>query len=393
MRCRVERHEARSLTTLHVTVHESLRELDAAEWDSLVRPGSGFHGYRALRVFEEGGLVDCPLRYFCFRDEHGQLVAHATAFVIRTSLVLLPKGALRDAVGWIRKLWPGFLRPRMLEFGCPISPDSPLCTRDNVVTGDLLDVLARAADAEAARSGIHYVVIRDFERRDLQPTAGLHPDFVLVSNLPTTVLHIRWATFEDYLSSMRSRYRTKVVRGLALAERAGLTARMRLAFSDMAIDLVREWKNVHDHADVCTREELTAEFYRHIGGALEGGCRLIEILRDGRRVAHALAVVDGRWLRWIFFGRDRAEDRDGAYFLAIASVVRLAIDERLEAVEMGLTTYLSKTDFGADMVPLWILIRFRGAIRSRWVPRFLRFFNPVPLVRRHQVFRPDAGGA
>jgi predicted N-acyltransferase len=378
---------------LRVTVHRSLRELDETEWDSLVRPGRGFHRYRALRVFEEGGLVDCPPRYFCFRNENGELVAHATAFLIRTSLLILPKGAMRDAIGWLRKSWPGFLRPRMLEFGCPIGPESPICTRDDVVTGELLHALAEAADAEAALSRINFVVIRDFERRALPPTAGLYPDFIQVSNLPTTVLDIRWSTFEDYLSRMRSRYRAKVLRGLALAERAGLTSRVRPAFSDIAAELVREWRNVHDHADVCTREELGAQFYRNIGDGLEGRCRLIEIVRGGRRVAHALAVIDGRWLRWIFFGRDCPEDRDGAYFLAIASVVRLAIEERLEAVEMGLTTYSPKTDFGADMIPLWLLIRFRGTIRSRLMPRLLRFFNPVPVARRRKIFGPDAGRA
>ncbi|USX21734.1 GNAT family N-acetyltransferase [Oxalobacteraceae bacterium OTU3REALA1] len=371
-----------------ITVHNSLQDIDESEWDSIVPLENAFHGHRAQLFFEQEGLVNWPPRYFCFRNEQGELVAHATAYLIPTSLVIFSSGIVRSVVDWIRTFWPAFLQPTMLECGCPISPGNPVCVRGDVDRKLLLKALAKAADMEASKTNVKFVVIRDFEDNDLPFTQGItESGYIQIANLPTTLLQIRWGNFEAYLKDLRTKYRAKVRRGMTIALRAGLTTKVRDVFAESAEDLVREWQNVHDHADEYAREELTTEFYAGIGQGLDGRCRLIEVLQDGQRVAHALAVIDGRLLRWLFFGRKKPMDRDGAYFLVISAVVRLAIEEQLATVEMGLTTYSPKTDFGAEMIPLWVFVRFRGTILGKALPLFVKFFNPVPQIRQRKVFR------
>jgi len=377
------------MTELHISVHKSINEIDESEWNSIVPAGKCFQKYRTLMFFEDGGLIDCPPRYFCIRNDAGELLAHVTAYLIRTSLVIFSKGLVRGAVDWIRNIWPTFLRPRTLEFGCPISPGNSFCSRD-INFSELHQLLVKAAKQEASKSNIKIVVFRDFYQHDLLVAKKLAKNgFIQIAMLPTTILRVRWRNFDDYLQDMRARYRAKVRRGLSIANRSDLSVRISSSFSEDSEQLADEWRNVHEHADEYSREELTPQFYRGIGKAMHDECRLIEVLRGGNRVAHALVVFDGEILRWLFFGRSRPEERDGAYFLVIAAVIELAIQERLDIVEMGLTTYFPKTDFGAEMVPLWAFALFRGAIFGKLMPIFVHFFNPIPEIMNRTVFRKD----
>ena len=69
-------------------------------------------------------------------------------------------------------------------------------------------------------------------------------------------------------------------------------------------------------------------------------------------------------LRCIFFGWGIARAQDGVCFLAIATIVCVAIEAGSEEIEMGLTTCLPKIHFGAKVTPLFMLARVRG-----WVPQ------------------------
>lgn len=372
---------------LNVSVHLSIRDICEAEWDSIVPSGSGFQKYRMLLFLEEEGLINWPARYFCFRNGDNELVAHVVAYVIRTSLAIFSRGYVRNAVDKIRKVWPSFLQPRTLEFGWPISPGFPVCARYDIPTSEVLNELAQAAEEEATRCKVKIIVIRDFLENEFQSAACLsNHGFEKTGNLPTAILRIKWKSFDEYLADMRSRYRAKVRRGLAIAERSGLSVHIRQSFPDIGEELVREWRNVHEYAEEYSREELTAAFYNGFGAGTEGQGKLIEVLCDGRRVAHSLVFVDGGILRWLFFGRNHPEARDGAYFIVIAEIIRMAIEQQLEIVEMGLTTYSPKTDFGAQAIPLWIFVRFRGAILGRFLPSFINLLNPIPVAKPRKVF-------
>lgn len=132
---------------------------------------------------------------------------------------------------------------------------------------------------------------------------------------------------------------------------------------------------------------MTAEFFRNVNPALGSRCCLLQILDGERMVANALVASDGPLLRWILFGREDGEARNGAYFLVIARIIEFAIEQAFKRIEMGLTTYSPKTDFGAQMVPLWIFARARGVLPRTLVPKLFCLFNSVPEVRERACFR------
>ena len=378
---------SRAASILDVTVHESIHEINPAEWNEIVEEGSVWQTHAALALLEDGGLENCRVRYLTFRTVDGRLAAHSAVYIMETDLLIFSQGLMKRLLDKVRRVAGNFLRPRVLECGCPVSAGNPLCRRDGITYADILGPLCDALERLAAKEGIRFILLRDFIEEDVPELTRLtEHGFTRIPNLPTTQLRIRWRSFDEYLAAMRSRHRQKIRRGLGLAQKSGLTARWKDEFSGMAEELMRQWSNVNQQAKEYSRDRLTREFFRHVNSAFGSRCRLVEIFKGGRMVAHALVASDGTLLRWLLFGRENREARDGAYFLVIASIIEFAIKEGLDLIEMGLTTYSPKTDFGAQMVPLSMFLRVRG-VPSTVVPKLFHLLNPVPEVRNRASFK------
>lgn len=373
-----------------VAVHDSIREVDASEWDEIVGEGRVLQTHAWLAVLEEGGLEDCPPKYFVFRMADGRIAAHLAAYMIETSLLMFSRGFLKALVERIRTVVPKFLKARILECGSPVALGNPLSLREGIDFADLAGPLCRALDDVAAKAKIRLIVLRDFLEDEITIFSNLERQgFNRIPNLPNTELAIRWATFEEYLADMRSHHRYTLRKRLRIAKASNLTSRFQIEFSGMAEQFVRQMTTVNDHAKEYSRQLLGPDFYRGVSAALGRHCRILEILQDQRLVAHALVIFDGKILRWLFFGREQGGVRDGVYFLAVARIVNLAIDEGMELVDMGLTSYRSKTEFGARVVPLWMYVRIRG-VPGRLLPGILRYLNPVAEIQRRDIFKPTA---
>lgn len=372
---------------MNVEILHSIKDCSQAEWDSLVDDGRFYKKYEWLLALEAGALIDCPIRYLLVRDEKGKLLAHATVCLVRTSLVLFSTGLLRTIVTGIRHLFPNFLFARLVECSLPVGLGNPICTSPGVELADVIRTIANGIHRIAAEEKLRIMVIRDFSDAELSSTSSLVADgFVLMGNLPTTELKISWASFDQYIASMRSRYREKVKRGLRIAEQSQLTATILSRFDDISQKLAQQMDNVAKEATEYTRENIGAQFYDTVSKENSGRFEVIAISNAEAVVAHGLVMTDGDCLRWIFFGRDTLK-RTGAYFLTIASIIRLAISRRIAKVDMGITTYSPKTDFGARVLDLWIYVRCRGRIIGPILPIVARRLNRISSVGHRDVFK------
>jgi len=369
-------------------IHYSVNDINKLEWNALVSQEEIFQTYDALSFFEKKGLVDYPPVYIIFRDEKNQMLAHTTAYIIKTDLLIFSRGILKKGVEQIRRLFPNFLKFDILECGCPISPGSPISLRNKSDLSNVINLLANALDILAKERSVNLMLIRDFyETNDDYFCEFTKENYVAIDNLPTTLLNIRWGSFEQYVSTMRNRYRSKIYRGLKIAKASNLSVEFSKTFSSESEELSLQWQNVSKNAKEYSREHLTSDFYKYIGNGLNQQCLLLRIMRNQDMVAHALLAIDNKKLRWLFFGRKEEGSRDGAYFLAIANIVKFAIDNDFHSIEMGLTTYSPKTDFGASMVPLWMYLKCRHKSLNFFIPKMYAYFNKKVNVNVRKVFK------
>jgi hypothetical protein len=205
-----------------------------------------------------------------------------------------------------------------------------------------------------------------------------------VESLPNTYLDIEWRSPREYLDAMQSYYRSKLLRHL---RKCG-DVRHELVddFRELADELCEQWMAVHQRASVYQREVLTPCFYREFSSNAGVRSKALLFYRNGQLTAHALLLLDGDLLRWLYVGR-RNPANDSLYIFIAHKVIETAILLGMRRVEMGLTTYSIKQDLGAQVIPVQAALRSP----SRWFNSFLgrgyKLFNSTPIIPNKRIFK------
>jgi hypothetical protein len=71
-------------------------------------------------------------------------------------------------------------------------------------------------------------------------------------------------------------------------------------------------------------------------------------------------------------------------------IVRHAIEARLRWIKLGITTYVAKTDLGAEMVPLYMYMKHRTWLFPKLSPWLFRKMTPLPEPIDKNVFKHGA---
>jgi predicted N-acyltransferase len=379
---------------LKTSVFDRLSEVPAATWNSLLAGQATVYGTDFWGVIEDSGLNDIHCRYILVSDDDGNPIAAAGFYTITTDIAIFAPRWLRRLLIGVRRLMPGFLRVRILECGTPITLVSrPYAARpgadDSAIIVALHDVLMRVARAEG-----HFLVLwRDFEAS----AAGLRPalerlGYHWAAGMPNTYVDIRWDSVEEYLSALKSYYRSKLLRHLRINREAQVSCRLVDDFAALADTMCRQWFVVHNQADEFEREVLTPAFYREFSARLGARSRALLFYRGEDMVGHALLYLDGDMLRWLYFGRNEARN-DSLYILVAYSVIEAAIALGAKRVEMGITTYPVKQDVGARIEQTHIAVRARSGFINRFVGAVYPLLNSPPSVRDREVFKQSLAAA
>ena len=346
---------------IHAQVYEAIHEVDASLWDELLGDRSLTFTHAFWRLIEESGLNDFRYRHVLFTDDDGQPVGQTSFYLVTTDAAIFAPQPLRHALEWVRRVFPDFLKLKMLECGTPIILNSPaLVLHHDLELADIMPVWHATLLKHARAHRVHVMVLRDFETAE-QPWCvqlrgcGYH----IVAGLPNTYLDVRWLSIEDYRDDLKSYYRSKINSHLRKNAEQDVRHDLVEDFADLADELCRQWLVVHERANEFQREILTPDFYRGLSVRMGGAAKVLRFFREGVFVGHALLLHDRDTLRWLYFGRSTPVN-NSLYLYVVQAVIETAIDLRVKRIEMGLTTYPIKQDAGARLEPIHF------AIRSPW---------------------------
>ncbi len=373
---------------LNAELYTSIDAVPRDDWDALAQPHSQAMSWEFWRIVERAGLNDFRYFHAMFRDPTGRVVALGSFYSVTTDIAIFAPAPLRALLGLVRRLWPGFFKLRMLEWGTPITIVSPPYARvDDVGDDEVIEAMHRLMRRTARSQGQLLMLARDFEPEQ----EGLRGRFARlgyhwIPSLPNTYLRVRWRSPEEYLGCMRSYYRSKVLKHLKRNVEAGVSHERVQDFAQLADTLCAQWMVVHEHASEFQREVLTPEFYRLLSQELGGRAQVLLFRRHGELVAHALLLLDGPMLRWLYVGREVAAN-DSLYLYVAYSVVCAAIELGAERLEMGLTTYAIKQDLGAEVTPIRIALRATWGLINPFVGLGYGVLNSVPAPSPREVFK------
>jgi predicted N-acyltransferase len=377
---------------METRLFDSIDEVPAEVWDGLAGRGSVAVSRTFWSVLERSGLNDFQYRYAVLYDDAGTPAGLYTFYSVTTDIAIFAPPPLRGLLDAVRRVFPGFLKWKMLECGTPITIVSPPYVKTSSLSSrEMVDRVAEVLLRTARREGHLLIVARDFEEEDqaLRGEFARH-GFHWIESLPNTYLTVRWDDSQAYLRAMRSYYRSKLLKHRRRNVEAGVRHELVEDFADRAETLCAQWLVVHTHAKEFQREVLTPAFYRELSQQMGPLSKVLLFYRGSELLGHALLLQDGELMRWLYVGRE-TPDNDGLYLYIAATVVETAIELGAKRVEMGLTTYSIKQDLGAEVVPIGMALRATRAWLNPFVGWGYGLLNSVPKPEPRNVFKQAEG--
>jgi predicted N-acyltransferase len=364
------RRGARAATRYRTVVVNSIRDIDATRWDELSGPGAVIRSHAYLDAVEQSGINDCRYYYPVVYNQNDEMVAHACVYTISTDLSQLLPARLQRWVAGLRRVWPRFLSVRITECASPLVAGHGISMRAGEDPTALLRELESTINAIARSANSGLIVIRDFLTEERDGTDDLlRQGYALRMNMPLARITVRWASYEDYLASMRARYRKDVKRRLQRSLANGQHVQRLHQFGEHAETWAAQAQLVLARAQRFKRERLGPAYYVNMDSKLDEQSLMLVACRDGRMVAHGMVLTDRENTIATFFGREAGRP-SAEWFSLMNEVIKLGIERQSRYIHLGLGSYDAKSLVGAEVEPLYLYCRTRFAPLN-WLIRLL----------------------
>ena len=361
------------------SIATSIEAFGAAEWNRLFP--SELEDWSYYHAVEKAGLSDFQWLYVSVRLDD-RLIAAVPGFVTDYHLDTTLRGSLRAICDSIQRVFPRFLRQRMIALGSPVSEVCHLgfdAALDDGARERALGAMLDALERRAAEERAHMIAIKD----SAAALDGLWHRVVTAHGmrrqpgLPTASLELPFASVDEYLATLSYAMRKDIRRKLKAA--APIRVEWRTAIDDIVDDVMRLYAATRDRAEF-DFEELTPAYFRGVLAECAPRALCATYWLDERLVAFNLALCDGDRMIDKFLGMDYTKAREhNLYFYTWIENVRYCIEHGILIYQSGQGLHQQKKRLGSRLAANWLWYRHRN-----------RFIDAV-LARLEGLARLDRG--
>jgi predicted N-acyltransferase len=373
---------------MEVKIHKSISEVNEDAWDAIVGSERIFCKHKYVDALEKSGL-NAGRCYYAAVYDGDKIVAHASAYYISTELDVFAQGAIREAIRLIRRGWKNFFILRSLECGPPISLGNTLSLKEGVERIEAFRLLCSGLEGLAKELGIKFILFRDFYE-DEKELCGLLKErgYENIHNLPKAEIKIKWKNFDEYLNSMRSNYRCKIVKSMDKCAKANISIQILEDFSGHSHDLKRLYDNVSRQAKEIQREQLSESFFRAIDKNLGDRSAILAAKKGDRIIGYMLAIFNDKELIASLLGLDYDYNREYCiYFNLFYKTIELALERGMEKIDMGITTLDPKKDMGSDILVLNMYMKHSNPLLNKIISVLFDMITPPDTTGPRNVFK------
>ncbi len=365
------------------SVVSSVNEVSASEWDAVGDTDDVWDSHALVAALEKT-FPKRATRYLVVRDG-ARIVARAQLSTDQFDVAFVVRGWARTAIRAVQRALPFFLVAKMLRCGGSRGPIcyAPGCDRV-AVTKIVTDALERLIEEEKpALVLVHPITAA------LKPDVDtLFPGYVLMTAVPKATLEVRWPSFDAYLASMTSSYRTEAKRRPRTAAEKKVEVEIRADFEELVPELHRLQRATAEQATELRGTVVPQEFLDILARHESSRVLLLRRGEGGEIIGFMLYVHAGKTLFMSFVGLDYQISKEYAlYYKLLYETVRYAIEGKFTRVEMGLTTLFPKMSVGADVSRTFILLRLRSRF-WRALSRIAPYLSNLKLpLKKPRVFK------
>ncbi len=364
-------------------IFESSQHIPLGDWLQ-VNGGDPLMDIRLLECLEVGWGSGCRFWPVLIRDRDQMAVAAAILCLHSVDAAQMGQPAIRRLCKTIRRVWPSFLKFRVLVCGIPISgAQSSLRIEPSCDTVEVMRALQSLMREVAWKHRARMLIVKEMSDVEAKATDALQSfGFLKGASLPTNSVTCRSPTLEEWMATLRSHYRYKLRRSLVKFDRSGLTCEH---LRGDAITRVYT-RDVHQlYLDVVASHDVNFEVLPY-AFFLELPRRLPEhvcmtVMREGEQiVGFSWSILSDDRYQNLLVGFDY--DRNGAYDLYFNLMIRdlkFGYEHGVRHVLLGQTSDTFKSRLGATQQRRWFYVR--TVKPAMWVFRALSkwLFPAIPL--------------
>lgn len=378
-----------SETGLRVKIYRSISEVGEGQWDAIVGKDRIFCTHKYIEALEKSGINE-GTSYYPVVYNHDEIVAHACVYFIREEVDLFARGAIKKMFNLVRRKWKNFFIMRSLECGPPLEPlGHTISLKEGVDQTKTIEALFQGIEQLAKELHINFILFRDFYDEDalfydLLKGRG----YMKIHNLPKAKMKIRWKSFDEYLGSMRSSYRCKIIKNMDKCAKAAVSIRVLKDFSSHSHELQRLYDNVYNHVKEIKREHVAEAYFQNIDKYLGERSPVILAVKDDRPIGFMLMLFNHKTLISRFIGLDYNYNQECCtYFNIFYKAAELAIETGMDEIDMGITALNPKRDMGSGIFALNMYMKHSNPLLNKIIPVLFDTITPPDTTDPRNVFK------
>lgn len=389
--------------------HRFFRDVDAAghDWDAAAPPQDIFLQRHYLSVVEQyppKGMRFGYLVFYCGADPVGVALCQIKYFKADENIqeidqeVAKPNKCFFTAAGqWLKKQVAGILAADVLicgnllltgEHGYYFNPEKVWPSEAASSLKSALDALPKELEKSGIRTPI--TLIKDIAPSRIKEGQYLEANgYVEFLVQPNMTLALPFASFEDYLMAMSTKYRTRAKR--AFKKLDGIEKR-ELTVDDIERELPRIYRLYREIAQnagfnmVDLNEQYLLALKRDFGAYF----RIFGYYREGQLIAFYTTIQNGHELEAHFLGYEQAFNHDLQLYLnMLYDLVRAGIDANCQHLVLARTALEIKSSVGAVAHDLHCYLRHHNAVANHFTEPLLDYLNPVEKWEPRHPFKAE----
>ena len=329
-----------------------------------------------------GGTLGFECYGLLLEDADGVRRGVQPFFFVVQDLVATAPGWLRAPIQAVRRIFPRFLRLKMLMVGCAAGEGhlGGAVPAERWGMAVMREAVVKIARAHKAR----LVVWKDFPAAYREPLGPLHGAkagacYVRIPSMPATRLALDYTSWDDYMArklshAMRKNLRRKF-KALAAAAPLEMTVVHELgAHLDEALALYLQTFA----RSPLQFEKLTRDFLLRLGAEMPERARFFLWRQSGRLVAFSLCLVHDGAIYDEYLGLDYTIALDlHLYFVTFRDILTWALAQGLTAYNSTPLNYDPKLHLGFALAPLDLYVAHPSPVLNALLRRILPLIQPT----------------
>ena len=391
MRAELRTHSAPTRSELEMFVTNDIDQITPEMWNAHLDRDDIQASHRFVRVCQRSGVEDAKYRHILL-TRGGRTIGTATLVSIDVRLELLAGPAVRRPVSAARAFFPYLLRVPVLLGGLPVSfGQSCLRIAPGEDRSPLLSHFAEEAERFAKSRGANLICFKEMSSEEARVADGLRDlGYFRVPSLPSCHLELPFDDMKEFSDAMRAGYRRQLQQTKRECEDNRLTVRRVDDWEALQHTLFELYERVMDRAEY-QMERLNYAFFEELRLAFGRQVRVITVEREGEGVlAYAIMLHGTRRSTFLIAGiRYSAPGALAAYRRAVTETIADALSHGSRTLEMGQTSYSTKTRLGAKDSARHLYLRHRSPVLHALLRSLGGVLFPNRVIPPRRVFREN----